>query len=884
LKKLIWCTLAAALGLHAQSPTVIGVSDGRGVFGAIPPGEPGNILGFQFGTVENTRVTIANENVPVVAASAGQLRVEFPPDLAAGPAILRVTVDGRPSADVPVTIAPPLHGRVIRGEGSISAGPEAGVPPHRTARAATVTGGVQTAGNNNLVYTCDSTLTAVSSTACTTLNTTIAGLYSAAFDNVSAQIYIKLGTTALGHSSYTLNQKSYSAFRTALVAAESDANDASAIAGSVPLSSPYPADQVMLTNALDVALGSSPGYGMMADGSTFCPRTNSACYDGVITISNAVPLFFRSGTISSGQFDFFTAVEHETDEILGTASCTFGTCGGPYIMPPDLFRYHSDGSLSFAAGTNHSCSTSDSTNACFSLDGAHMLQQYNNVNNGLDAGDWNGSCGSQLVQDASLCAGVGGVDIAAGSEILVLDVIGYKAPASGAIVGVSSSTGNGAYGAGASISIQVTFGETVTVTGLPQLALNSGGTAHYSSGSGTRTLTFTYVVASGESSNLLDYSSVNALTLNGGAITGSAVTVVLTLPAPGAAGSLSAAGTIVIDTLTGSVTIQTSPTGLKFSVDGGTVVTAPQTLTLNQASHTIAVSATQPGATGTQYVFTGWSDSGAASHSIVVGPAPATYTATFKTQYRLTTSASPTAGGTVTPASGSFFDSGTAAAITATPNAGYNFASWTGAAANAGNASTTVTMSAPETVTATFLKPLLSVTLMHSGSFVQLQQNATYTVTVSDGSGAGATRGTVTVTEAPPTGLTIASMSGSGWTCLTGSVTCSRSDPLSPSGSYAAITVTATVSGSAPATLTNQVTVSGGASASATANDPTTIARSPCDVTLDGVVTVADLQRMVSEVLGTLSAANDLNSDGAVNLVDMQIEGNALLGLGCKKS
>ena len=126
------------------------------------------------------------------------------------------------------------------------------------------------------------------------------------------------------------------------------------------------------------------------------------------------------------------------------------------------------------------------------------------------------------------------------------------------------------------------------------------------------------------------------------------------------------------------MTIQTNPAGLQFSVDGGAAQTAPQTLSLSQGPHTIAVAQTQAGTAGTQYVFTGWSDSGAASHSITVGASSATYTASFKTQYQLTISASPAAGGTVTPASGSFYDSGTVVNIQATANSGYSFTSWAG--------------------------------------------------------------------------------------------------------------------------------------------------------------------------------------------------------------
>ncbi len=121
----------------------------------------------------------------------------------------------------------------------------------------------------------------------------------------------------------------------------------------------------------------------------------------------------------------------------------------------------------------------------------------------------------------------------------------FVAPRAGT---VSSPTPNGTYGAGASIDITVSFNGVLNVTGAPQLALNSGGTAVYSGGSGTSTLTFTYVVGSGDLTGDLDYTSAGALTLNGGSITGGAgVPAELTLPAPGTAGSLAANKDIAVD-------------------------------------------------------------------------------------------------------------------------------------------------------------------------------------------------------------------------------------------------------------------------------------------------------------------------------------------------
>ena len=157
-------------------------------------------------------------------------------------------------------------------------------------------------------------------------------------------------------------------------------------------------------------------------------------------------------------------------------------------------------------------------------------------------------------------------------------------------------------------------------------------------------------------------------------------------------------------TLTG-ITLQTNPPGLQFTVDGGAPQIAPQTVSLSQGSHTIAVAGTQAGGAGTQYAFSSWSDSGAVSHSITVGASAATYTATFQTQYQLTTLASPAAGGTVTPASGAYYNSGANVPIAATPATGYIFTGWTGSVAIASSASTTVTMRAPETVVGGFTLP-----------------------------------------------------------------------------------------------------------------------------------------------------------------------------------
>ena len=118
-------------------------------------------------------------------------------------------------------------------------------------------------------------------------------------------------------------------------------------------------------------------------------------------------------------------------------------------------------------------------------------------------------------------------------------------------------------------------------------------------------------------------------------------------------------------------------------------------------------------------------------------------------------------------------------------------------------------------------QPTLSITKTHTGSFTQSQQNAVYSVTVSNAFNAVHSTGAVTVTETLPSGLSLVSMAGTGWTCSAAS--CSRSDVLSAGASYPAITVTVNVASNATSPQVNQVSVSGGGSASATANDSTTI-------------------------------------------------------------
>ena len=121
----------------------------------------------------------------------------------------------------------------------------------------------------------------------------------------------------------------------------------------------------------------------------------------------------------------------------------------------------------------------------------------------------------------------------------------------------------------------------------------------------------------------------------------------------------------------------------------------------------------------------------------------------------------------------------------------------------------------------------LTLSKTHSGSFVQGQTGATYTLTAAN-SGGAATAGAVTVSDAVPAGLTPTAVSGTGWTCAVSGqdVSCTRGDALAAGQSYPAITLTVDVAANAT-NLTNTATVSGGGDLNTgndTASDPTTIA------------------------------------------------------------
>ncbi len=130
--------------------------------------------------------------------------------------------------------------------------------------------------------------------------------------------------------------------------------------------------------------------------------------------------------------------------------------------------------------------------------------------------------------------------------------------------------------------------------------------------------------------------------------------------------------------------------------------------------------------------------------------------------------------------------------------------------------------------------PDLTISKSHTGNFTQGQVGATYTIVVGNAANAASTTGTVTVVDTLPMGLSATNIAGTGWTCSTMTLTCSRSDALAGGSNYSPITLTVNVNSNASATVTNTATVSGGGeinTSNDSANDITTIIQVP-DLTI----------------------------------------------------
>ena len=176
-----------------------------------------------------------------------------------------------------------------------------------------------------ITYTCAANVDAAQAGTCNFLNTTVAGLYASAFSDANANIYVQMGSTGLGESTTGYyNTLSYSTYLADLTANSVASGDSIQVAAVSALNSydttAYGSDSVVITSALGEALGVPDQDLFGTTGSTFCTIGTTGCYNGIITITNNTSILYwnqEGGSETSSEYDFYSVVEHETDEVLG---------------------------------------------------------------------------------------------------------------------------------------------------------------------------------------------------------------------------------------------------------------------------------------------------------------------------------------------------------------------------------------------------------------------------------------------------------------------------------------------------------------------------------------------------------------------------------------
>ncbi|CAL2055366.1 exported hypothetical protein [Tenacibaculum sp. 190524A05c] len=220
------------------------------------------------------------------------------------------------------------------------------------------------------------------------------------------------------------------------------------------------------------------------------------------------------------------------------------------------------------------------------------------------------------------------------------------------------------------------------------------------------------------------------------------------------------------DGWSGDATGTTNP--LTITMDADKTVTAifspiQRTLTINATNGSISTNPNPVGGTyddGTSvqltatpasgYQFDGWSGdaTGTTNPLTITMDADKTVTATFS-QIQRTLTINVTGNGSVTPASGTTYNDGDMATLTATPDTGWEFVGWSNDASGSTNP-LTITMDADKAVTATFARIQRTLTI-----------NITGNGTVTPPNGSVYNDGTIaTVTATPAAGYQFDGWSG----------------------------------------------------------------------------------------------------------------------------
>lgn len=244
-----------------------------------------------------------------------------------------------------------------------------------------------------------------------TLDSVVAFYHSTFTDNATVDITFQTISTPgiLGHSDAAVGVTSYSAIHNALLADQTSADDAAAMAHIAV--DPYSDGNMFATKANFRALGLNVG--------------NFGSPDGTVGLNTAACFYGHANPVA-GLYDLYSIACHEIDEVLGTGS----GIGGNTPAVADIYRYTDAGARTF--------STSTLIHTGFSINGSNMIVEYNQFGRVAgDWGDWKLNSPAQ-VQDFQ---GTPGVVINPNNELRLLDVIGYDRaaapePAAFALVGL----------------------------------------------------------------------------------------------------------------------------------------------------------------------------------------------------------------------------------------------------------------------------------------------------------------------------------------------------------------------------------------------------------------------------------------------------------------
>ena len=155
----------------------------------------------------------------------------------------------------------------------------------------------------------------------------------------------------------------------------------------------------------------------------------------------------------------------------------------------------------------------------------------------------NSTIDNSTIDNSSVCTG----SSLAITNVTITDSIVTETDAPN-VQGVSSNTTNNNFNTGLTLGLYIRMSECVTVdnsSGNPRLLLETGSTDRYANyisstcAGETGYVNFGYEIQSGDESCDLDYKATDSLELNGSTIRdNSSNNAVLTLPSPGANGSL----------------------------------------------------------------------------------------------------------------------------------------------------------------------------------------------------------------------------------------------------------------------------------------------------------------------------------------------------------